>query len=91
MELFQAFEYCQLEKVEEIKEYEVLNSMEALVINHKNNDKYNFHYNRTLTILDTENLSLQGCFDQIERRLENMILLTVSTEGLVTLSFHHEK
>ena len=31
--------------------------------NHKNNDKYHLHYDRILSLLDTESLSPQGCFD----------------------------
>ena len=41
--------------------------------------------------MDTENLSPQGCFDKIERKLENIILLMISIEGSITLSFYHEK
>ena len=59
--------------------------------NHKNNDKYHLYYDKILNLLDTENLSPQGCFSLIERRLENMILITASTEGSITSSFYHEK
>ena len=59
--------------------------------NHKSNDKYDLHYDKILTLLNTDILSPQGCFDLIERRLENMVLLTVSTEGSITSSFYHEK
>ena len=31
--------------------------------NHKNNDKYHLHYDRILSLLDTESLSPQVCFD----------------------------
>ena len=59
--------------------------------NHRNDDKYHLFYDKILTLLDTDNLSPQGCFNLIERRLENMILLTVSTEGSITPLFYHEK
>ena len=41
--------------------------------------------------MDTEKYSPQGCFDLIERRFENIILLTVSTENSITSSFYHER
>ncbi len=59
--------------------------------NHKDKDEYHLHYDKILTLLDTDNLSPQGCFSLIKRRLENIVLLTVSTEGSITCSFYHEK
>ena len=41
--------------------------------------------------MDTDNLSPQGCFDQIERRFENIILLILLTENLIIPSFSHMK
>lgn len=49
------------------------------------------HFDKILTILDTENLSPQGCFDKVNRRLESVVLLTMPTEDTVTASFFHEK
>ena len=59
--------------------------------NHKDNDEYHFHYDKILTLLDTDNLSPQGCFNLIERRMENIVLLTASTEGAINCSFYHER
>ena len=59
--------------------------------NHRNDDKYHLFYDKILTLLDTDNLSPKGSFNLIKRRLENMIVLMVSTEGSITSSFYHEK
>ena len=31
--------------------------------NHKDNDQYNLHFDKSLTLLDTDTLSPQGCYD----------------------------
>ena len=54
-------------------------------------DMCHLHYKKIRILLDTENLSPQGCFDLIKRRLETIILLTGSEEGFIILSFYHEK
>jgi len=59
--------------------------------NHKDNEEHHIHYDKILNLLDTKTLSPQGCFNLIERRLENTILLTVSTEDSIVCSFYHER
>ena len=59
--------------------------------NHFNNDRYSDNFEKIVKIMDTEKYSLQGCFDLIERRFENIILLTYSTENLITSTFFHER
>ena len=58
--------------------------------NHVNNEKYSDNFDKIVTIMDTEKYSPQGCFDLIERRFENIVLLTYSTENSITSSFYHE-
>ena len=59
--------------------------------NHEKNEIYSDNFDRVVSIMDTEKLSPEGCFDQIERRFENIILLTLSTENSIISSFYHEK
>ena len=59
--------------------------------NHEKNDEYHLHYGKILTLFDTDNLSPQGCFDLIEKGLDNIIMLTVSLEGSIIPSFYHRK
>ena len=59
--------------------------------NHENNKKYSDNFDIVVSIMDTNKLSPQGCFDQIDRRFENIVLLTLSTENSIISSFYHEK
>ena len=59
--------------------------------NHENNEKYSDNFDKVVSIMDTNKLSPQSCFDQIERRFENIILLMLSTENSIISSFYHEK
>ena len=42
-------------------------------------------------MMDTEKLSPQGCFDLIERRFENIVLLTGLTENCITSIYFYER
>ena len=55
--------------------------------NHEQNEKYSDNFDKVVSIMDTDKLSPQGCFDQIKRRFENIILLTLSTEIRLFLLF----
>ena len=59
--------------------------------NHEKNNEYMDFYEKIIDLLDTDNLSPQGCFDKIDRKLESLVLLTVSTENNLICSFCHEK
>ena len=59
--------------------------------NHEQNEKYSDNFDKVVSIMDTDKLSPQGCFDQIKRTFENIILLTLSTENSIISSFYHEK
>ena len=59
--------------------------------NHVNNTIYSDNFEKIVTMMDTEKLSPQGCFDLIERRFENIVLLTFSTEDSITSTFFHER
>ncbi len=42
--------------------------------------------------MDTEKYSpLEGCFNLIDRRFENIVFFTLSTENSITSTFFHEK
>ena len=59
--------------------------------NHDKNEIYSDNFDKVVSIMNTDKLSPEGCFDQIERRFENIILLTLSTENSIISSFYHEK
>ena len=59
--------------------------------NHVNNVKYSDNFDKIVNIMNTEKYSPQGCFTLIERRFENIVLLTLSTENSITSSFFHER
>ena len=59
--------------------------------NHEQNRRYSDNFDKVVSIMDTNKLSPQGCFDQIKRRFENIILLTLSTENSIISSFYHKR
>ena len=59
--------------------------------NHEKNEEYMLYYGKINKLLDTDNLSPEGCFDKIDRKLDSLVLLTLSTENNFFCSFCHEK
>ena len=60
------------------------------LVNHVNNEKYSDNFAKIVTIMDIEKLSTLGCFDLIEGKFENIVLLTYATENSITSTFFHE-
>ena len=59
--------------------------------NHAKNEKYSDNFDKIVNIMDTEKYSPQGCFNLIDRRFENIVLLTLSTRNSITSTFFHER
>lgn len=59
--------------------------------NHVNSSRYSDNFHEIVTIMDTGKCSPQGCFNLIERRMENIVFLTYSTENSFISSFYHER
>ena len=59
--------------------------------NHDKNEIYSDNFDKVVSIMNTDKLSPECCFDQIKRRFEKIILLTLSTENLIISSFFSRK
>ncbi len=49
------------------------------------------HYDKIINLLDTENLFPERCFEKIDKKLESLVVLMLSTENNLTCSFCHKK
>ena len=59
--------------------------------NNIKNEKYSDNFDKTVNIMNTERYSPQGCFNIIDRRFKNIVLLTLSTEDSIISTFFHER